>query len=67
MFKGKKIIMAYIVAAFAALYVYVITQLINLGWFTTVGFPTLVFYGFLMLIPPIVMYNIVVAVVKPED
>lgn len=67
MFQGKKLIMAYVVASFAAIYTYVISQLFKLGWFTTVGFPTLLFYGFFMLLVPILIYNIVVALIKPKE
>ncbi len=67
MFKGKKALMAYVLAGFSAIYIYVIQKLIELNWFNDVGFPTLVFYGFFMILVPILIYNAIVAITKPTE
>lgn len=65
MFKSKKALVAYIVAGFSAIYIYVIKKLIDLNWFANVSFSTLIFYGFFMILVPILIYNVVVVLTKP--
>lgn len=67
MFKGKKVLIAYVIAGFSAIYAYVIQKLIELNWFSNVGFPTLVIYVFFMILVPILIYNIIVVLTKPTE